>query len=233
MEAVILAGGLGTRLREVVSEVPKSMADIGGRPFLEYQFNYLKKYGITRVILSVGYKSDAIKNHFGAAFNGIEIEYALETEPLGTGGGVKNALQYAKSSEVLIMNGDTMFAVDLQKFVAFHRSKSTPLSLALRMVDAVERYGSVTIGENDRITNFAEKNTKFGYGMINGGIYLMNPRYLLESNQPKKFSLEKDFFEQIYSQEFIYGFISDGYFLDIGIPQDYKKAQVEFQKLGF
>ena len=230
MEAIILAGGLGTRLRKMVPDVPKSMALINGKPFLEYQLNYLKSIGIDKVVLSIGYKGSIIQECFKNCFNDIEISYAVEKKPLGTGGGIKNALAMVNSEEVLILNGDTMFNIGFDELVKFHHDAKSDLTITLRYVTNVNRYGSVEIDDDFRIVDFVEKNLKEGIGLINGGIYLINRKFFLSLPLPAAFSLEKDCFEKIYLTHDLYGFPCEGYFLDIGIPEDYQKAQDEFKR---
>lgn len=230
-EAIILAGGLGTRLRDVVQEMPKSMAPVNGRPFLEYQLDYLEGYGLGRVILSVGYKHEAITGHFGNEYNGMAIDYAIETGPLGTGGGLKLAMQKATAGTVLVLNGDTFFKMDLRRIFTVHRARESKLSIVLREVDEVSRYGSIEIGEDKSITAFREKSEQSGQGLINGGVYLINRKFFMEQDLPDKFSLEKDFFEKVYRDHKIYGILCRQYFIDIGVPEDYAKAQHDFKSI--
>ncbi|MCF8228746.1 MAG: nucleotidyltransferase family protein [Bacteroidales bacterium] len=232
-EAIILAGGLGTRLRSVVSDKPKSMAVINGRPFLDYQIKYLESWGIDHVILSVGYKREIIQNYFGEQFSSVKIDYAVEEEPLGTGGGIKNALPYMKGRNVLVFNGDTFFEVNLKRVFDYQRIKDADVTLVLRFVDDVSRYGCVEMDEERQITGFTEKGGKSGEGFINGGVYYFAKNYLLDFDLPDKFSIEKDFFEKYCKEERFFGFKCHGYFLDIGIPEDYKKAHEEFVRLPY
>lgn len=233
MEAIVLAGGLGTRLRSVVSELPKAMAPVNGRPFLEYQLLYLKHYGVRHVVLSVGYMHYIIEEHFGAQWNGLEISYAIEEEPLGTGGGIALACNKLHGQEVLALNGDTIFQVDLTVLKEKHIQYQSAFTMALRSVDDVERFGTVKVDEMQRITGFAEKGKQHGSGVINGGIYLFDKSLLLDAGLPGRFSLEKDFFEKQYNAVAMYGVAFDAYFLDIGVPDDFKKAQDEFKRLKY
>jgi D-glycero-alpha-D-manno-heptose 1-phosphate guanylyltransferase len=232
-EAIVLAGGFGTRLQKVLDDVPKPMAPINGRPFLEYQLNYLKSFGITRVILSIGYLSHQIQDYFGDIFNNLEIDYAVEKTPLGTGGGIKLAFEKLKTQEALVVNGDTIFEVDIKEFYALHNSKNSLFSLALRKLDDVTRYGSVLINDENQIYKFAEKGINNGKGEINGGVYIIHSDFFKNTHLPKKFSLEKDVFENCYKKLDFYGFPFSNYFLDIGIPDDFEKAQYEFPKLKY
>lgn len=226
-EAIILAGGFGTRLQEVVKDLPKPMAPVNGRPFLTYILDYLIYYQYDKVILSVGYLHEKIEEYFGSQYKSLAIDYAVETEPLGTGGGILNAFSKCTGDNVLVMNGDTFFKVDLNRFERFHLEKQSLLSIVLREVEDVSRYGSVTIGDNQMIILFSEKESTEGSGLINGGTYLIHRKLFEKHPQPEKFSFEKDLMAKLYRQELFFGMPSDGYFIDIGIPKDYARAQAE------
>ena len=226
-EAIILAGGFGTRLRGVIKDLPKPMAPVNGRPFLTYILDYLIDYQYTKVVLSVGYLHEKIEEFFGTQYKSLEIDYAVETEPLGTGGGILFAMSKCETDNVLVINGDTMFKVDLDAFEQFHQDKEGLLSIVLREVEDVSRYGSVVMDSDNRITLFAEKQLSSGRGYINGGVYLIHRDLFAKYPQPEKFSFERDLMTQFYTQEPFYAMPSDGYFIDIGIPEDYARAQVE------
>lgn len=231
-EAIILAGGLGTRLRSVVEERPKSMALINEKPFLEYLFDFLITQGINRFILSVGYKSTFITAHFKNEYKGCEIEYVTEDEPLGTGGAIKKAIEAVKGENVLITNGDSLFLGDIKAQLKFHLEQNAHATLGLKPMQNFDRYGVVLTDENGRINAFQEKQPTVS-GTINSGVYIFKRSIFEGVELPLKFSIEKDFFEK-YIQEFpFFGFVNDGYFLDIGIPEDYNKAQDEFAKLNY
>jgi D-glycero-alpha-D-manno-heptose 1-phosphate guanylyltransferase len=222
-EAIILAGGMGTRLRKVISDVPKPMAPVNGKPFLSYVFLWLKRYNIGKVIVSAGYKSDAIVSYFGSSFNGISLEYAIEDEPLGTGGAVRFALHHTSGNEILILNGDTYFPVDLDKFYSFHAETKSDFSVALKRMNNFSRYGSVECSENT-ILKFHEK--KFcKEGLINGGLYLAGKKYIESRQFPEASSLEKDMLEKETGTGKLKCLIFEDLFIDIGIPEDYRKAQ--------
>lgn len=231
-EAIVLAGGLGTRLKSVVKDFPKPMADINSKPFLEYLLNYLNRYDIKRVILAVGYKADIIKNYFGEKFKNTSISYSEEKELLGTGGAIKQALEFTNSKDILILNGDTFFGIDLRKFYQFYKNKNSNLTLALKEMKNFDRYGVIEIDNNYKIINFLEKKYR-KYGLINGGIYLLNKEFFLSLNMPEKFSFEKDFLEKYYKYYDFYGIPFDSYFIDIGIPDDYEKAKRDFKKFKY
>ena len=227
-EAIVLAGGFGTRLREVVSDVPKPMAPVKGRPFLEIVLNRLKNNGISHVVLSVGYLSESIIEHFGEHFSGMDISYAVEEKALGTGGAIKFAFGKIKSHTAFVLNGDTLFDIDLHAFERMHYEKEADLSIALRKVDDLSRYGSVQTDENQRITGFFEKGKKAGGGYINAGIYIVGKKIFDDTGIfYEKFSMEKDIFEKYFNNFGFYGFPFDAYFIDIGIPEDYRRANLE------
>lgn len=232
-EAIILAGGLGTRLKAVVGDLPKPMALVNGRHFLEYLFDYLNHYEIEHVILSVGYKHEVIENHFGKKYKEIEIDYCIEDEPLGTGGAIKKAFGLTFSKKALVFNGDTLLKMDLLRLMDFHSYKQSDFSVVLRQVEDVRRYGTVDRDENYRITSFNEKGVRVGRGMINGGIYLINKKFFEKIEFPEKFSIEKDCLEKMVGSYPFYGTICKQYFIDIGIPEDYQKAQDDFKEFEY
>lgn len=223
MEAIILAGGFGTRLSHLVPDVPKPMASVNGRPFLQYIFDYLLKNGVTHAILAIGYKAEIIERFFGHVYHGIKITYSIEDNPLGTGGAIKKALEYCNNENVFIINGDTYFVVDLNKMKEFHTYKNSDLTLAVKHMSNFGRYGSVII-EDDMITRFEEKKLT-AQGKINGGIYLLNKR-IFDPIYQKSFSFERVVLQA--GNIDVYAFESKGYFIDIGVPEDYYKAQRDF-----
>lgn len=222
MEAIILAGGFGTRLSTVVSDVPKPMAPIKGRPFLEYLLDDLNEKGINRIILAVGYKKEIIKSHFKEKYKNIDIVYSDEDIPLGTGGAIKKALTLTKDEDIFIINGDTFFDVDLKEMYQFHKKNSSKLTLAIKDMEKFDRYGSLIL-EGYKIIKFEEKKY-IDKGYINGGIYLIK-KELLNKEKKESFSFEKDILENEMLKIEKYGYKSKGYFIDIGIPEDYYKFQ--------
>lgn len=223
MEAIILAGGRGTRLQSVVPDLPKPMVPINGRPFLTYPIDYWIKQGVLRFILSVGYKRSVIQDYFKDRYKGIEIVYAIEEQPLGTGGGLFLALEALENQgPFLVLNGDTFFEVDLEKFRAFHFEKKAELTMALLEVDENNRYGGVQLGEGEKIVAFCgTHNTQ--NRLINGGVYLFEKGAISDkwmSGNP--LSLEDRLFPALLqSGSRFYGFKSAGRFIDIGVPDDY------------
>lgn len=225
-EAIILAGGMGTRLRSVVADVPKPMAPVGGRPFLEYLMDYWIQQGIERFYLSVGYLGQVIREHFGGKYRGKPIDYIVETEPLGTGGGLKYAINSTmwESPEVVVVNGDTWFEVDLAKLTKDHRQHHGAITIALKEIAENDRYGAVGVDQQQKITEFGIKTS--GSCFINGGCYLLNPEWVYEkmTAMPDKFSLEQDFLAPVAEQGYVTASLQDVTFLDIGIPEDYMQA---------
>lgn len=227
MEAIILAGGFGTRLAHIVKDVPKPMADVCGKPFLTYILDDIINKGITKSILAVGYKKEIIMNYFGSEYHNCYIEYSDEDKPLFTGGAIKKALKKCKDENVLIINGDTFFDVDLKGMFDSHIQNNADITVACKEMLNFDRYGTVSI-EKGRITEFKEK-VFTEKGIINGGIYIIK-RNLLNDIKEEKFSFETDYMEKKIKNKNIYAFLSDGYFIDIGIEKDYYKAQEDFAK---
>jgi D-glycero-alpha-D-manno-heptose 1-phosphate guanylyltransferase len=222
MDVIILAGGLGTRLKEVVNDLPKPMAPVNGKPFLYYLLDWLKQYQIEKIILSAGYRSESIIDFFGDSFSGIPINYLVEDKPLGTGGAVKYALQKTTDENILILNGDTYFPIDLDRFRTFHSENNNLCSIALKRMQNFSRYGSVDC-HDDTIIRFNEKKYCTD-GLISGGIYIVNREYFESKKLPDVFSIEKDILEKEASKSTLKGLIFDEIFIDIGIPEDYYKA---------
>lgn len=232
--AVILAGGFGTRLQSVIKEIPKPMAPVAEKPFLEFQLRYLKHYGIKNIVFSTGHLSEKIREYFGSEFQGLKISYSHEESPLGTGGGIRQAMENISDEEVLVLNGDSFFDIDLANFHELHSSFSSECSIALRKVKNASRYGTIEIDSNDRICSFREKSGLELEGLINGGVYIINRDLFLKTTPSGiNFSIEKDFFEKQLERLIIKGFEFDGYFIDIGIPEDYNKAQNDFKEFKY
>jgi len=232
--AIILAGGFGTRLQAVVNDLPKPMAPVNGTPFLSYQLNYLKYHGVKRVVLSVGYLSEKITAYYGDNFNGIEILYAHETSPMGTGGGIRTALETCDDHHVLVLNGDSYFELDPADFYKKHLGSGSQFSLALRKVNDAGRYGTIEVNAQHRIVSFKEKTNLSQSGIINGGVYILDkPAFMQHTPAGRNFSIEKDFFEKELNNFIMNGFEFSGYFIDIGIPEDYQKAQNDFKEFKY
>jgi len=233
MQAVILAGGLGSRLKEVVSNVPKPMANVAGRPFLEYLLIKLKNSGVEEVFISVGYKGSIVKSFFGSGEKfGLSISYSEEGDGLlGTGGALKFAIHFFGNrleDDFLVLNGDSFLDIDLEKFFNFHLVQNGIATIALVRVANGERYGTVKLKNNVHIILFCEKGVR-GDGLINGGVYAINKeQFSLLLPEKEIFSLEKDVFPLLINRG-LFGTEVEGYFIDIGIPTDYKKAEEYFK----
>lgn len=233
-EAIILAGGFGTRLQTVVNDVPKPMAPVDGQPFLNYVFMYLKHYGIKHAVLSTGYLAHKISEYYKDAYEGIKISYAVEETPLGTGGGIRLAMQQCETKDILVLNGDSFFDVNLDTYFGQYQGFGSDGALALRKVENASRYGTIIQGNEQGIAAFKEKDSVDKPGLINGGVYLLNKEmFMVSTPEAKAFSIEKDFFETRLSTITLCGFEHDGYFIDIGIPEDYHKAQEDFKRFRY
>jgi D-glycero-alpha-D-manno-heptose 1-phosphate guanylyltransferase len=228
-EAIILAGGLGTRLRSVVSDLPKCMAPVAGRPFLFYVINYLQIQGVEKFIFSLGYKHEAIEEYLQQRFPTISYQTVIEEEPLGTGGATRLACTKATEKNVLLANGDTMFKADINKLAALHDQKNAACTLSLKPMKNFDRYGVVELNSDSSVKDFKEKKF-YESGFINGGLYAINTEQFLKEDFPEKFSFEKDYLEKSTGSKHIkmYGSVQDEYFIDIGIPEDFNRAQTEF-----
>ena len=225
-QAIILAGGLGTRLRSAVPDLPKCMAPILAKPFIGYLLDYLISEGVTKFVLALGYKSEIVEQYVNTQYGGHDIVFSVEAEPLGTGGAVALAFTKAEAGDCLVLNGDTFFAADLKRLSAFHAETGAACTLALKPMVNFERYGTVTLNEAGQVTGFHEKQ-KTAEGLINGGIYALKKEALLNSTQPANFSFETDFLYPSVELGNIRGIIENKYFIDIGIPEDFERAQTE------
>jgi D-glycero-alpha-D-manno-heptose 1-phosphate guanylyltransferase len=225
-EAIILAGGLGTRLRSEVPDLPKCMAPVAGRPFLFHVINHLRSQGIERFIFSVGYKSEIIENWLHDQYSSLDYVLAVEPGPLGTGGAIRFALDQCREENVLIANGDTLFLVNLEQLENMHDKNRADCTIALKPMVDFDRYGAVQTSEAGKITAFREK-AHYDSGLINGGIYLLSRPAFQSLVFPEKFSFENDYLEKLNAN--VYGYAEDAYFIDIGIPEDFRRANTELQ----
>jgi len=222
MEAIVLAGGFGTRLKDVIADVPKPMASVAGRPFLEILLSMLARKGFVRVVLSLGYMADKIIDNFGDSYEGMDIFYEVEKNPLGTGGAIRASLEHCLGDHVFIFNGDTYLDVEVDEIERLWHANRNPV-IVMRNVDDTARFGRLEV-TGGRVTAFLEKGEQ-GPGLINAGCYLF-PRHILDSfTLGQAFSLESDFFIKSLKDLSFDGFVTDGLFIDIGIPEDYKLAQ--------
>lgn len=221
--AAVLAGGLGTRLRSQVSDRPKVLASVGGRPFLSYLLEHLAGSGLRRVVLCVGYMAEQVRATFGNEYLGMQIAYSEETAPLGTGGALRLALGQLESDPSLVLNGDSFCRAPLADFLAFYRWHDARAALLLTRVPDARRFGRVAIAPDDRVVRFEEKNNAAGPAWINAGVYLIS-RERLESIPPAtSVSLERDVFPYRLDDG-LYGYRADAPFLDIGTPESYAEA---------
>ena len=223
MEAIVLAGGFGTRLASRLNGVPKPMAPVAGVPFLEILLLALRNVGCRRAMLSVGYLHHIIQGHFGANFEGMQLDYVIEESPLGTGGAIRTALASATEPTVLVLNGDTFLEVDFAGMLAFHKAQSADLTLAVAHQPDIARYGEVLI-TGDRVTGFQEKG-RSGPGWINAGVYALNKNTPWPEGLAENFSFETSFLLPEVARRHFAAFQSHGLFLDIGIPEDLDRAQ--------
>ena len=226
-EAIILAGGLGTRLRSAVPDLPKCMAPVKGRPFVAYVLDYLRQQHISRFIFAWGYKNEAFLDFLNTACIPDAYTLSVEPEPLGTGGAVQLACAEVKGNNVLVVNGDTFFRFDMDSMFTLHAQQSSACTLALKKMVHIDRYGVVeTEKDTGLVTGFREKQY-YETGNINGGVYLLDKDMFLQKKLPEKFSFEKDYLERFYAEKKFYGVVQNGFFIDIGIPEDYLRAQQE------
>ena len=228
-EAIILAGGLGTRLREVLPDIPKSMAPVDGRPFLSFVIDHLRIQGIQRFVFSLGYKWEMIEQYLQQHYPTLNHTSVIEEEPMGTGGAIQLAIQKVVSENVFIANGDTLFKAKLKELSQLQKNKNAACTLALKPLKQFDRYGAVELDKEKKIISFREKQF-YENGFINGGLYLLNKTRFLDHSFPEKFSFEKEYLEKYYREESFYASVQDEYFIDIGIPKDYQKAQDDLKK---
>ncbi len=230
--AIILAGGLGKRLRSAVPDLPKCMAPVAGKPFISHVIDYCIEQGITNFVLSLGYKSEIIINYINENYPKLNVQFSIEHEPLGTGGAIKLACTKTKEKTVLVLNGDTLFKVDVNELAAFHNQQNANCTLALKPMNNFDRYGVVELNENGSVISFQEKKL-YSQGNINGGVYILNTEKFITETFAKVFSFEKEYLETYLSNRKIIGLIQDVYFIDIGIPEDFEKADRELSKTIF
>ena len=225
MESIILAGGLGTRLAAQLHNIPKPMAPVAGRPFLEILLNQLSRSGCNRVILSVGYLHQTIQQRFGASYRGMTLDYAIEDTPLGTGGALRAALQKTSTQHVLALNGDTYLYADYAGMMRFHLAERASLTIAITPQANVARYGGI-LTKDRRVIGFEEKG-RSGPGWINAGAYIFGPDLRWPPGLPASFSFETDVLMRTAGYIQPAAFEVDGFFLDIGVPEDLDRAQIE------
>jgi D-glycero-alpha-D-manno-heptose 1-phosphate guanylyltransferase len=228
MEAIVLAGGFGTRLRQVVPDLPKPMAPIAGRPFLEILLSSLARKGFSRAVLSLGFMAEKIISHFGDRYVGMELVYEVELQPLGTGGAIRVALALCASDHVFVFNGDTYLDLEVDDLESLWRSNHHPV-IVVREVPDTARFGRVEMS-GGRVSAFREKGVP-GAGLINAGCYVLSQNALDAFPLGQNFSLEKEYLAKELRRIHFDGFVTHGQFIDIGVPDDYARAQIELPGL--
>lgn len=228
--ALILAGGLGSRLQSAFPDRPKVLAPIAGRPFLSYLMDQLISTGFRHVVLCAGYKGEQIKEVFGDTYKGLDIQYSQEQEPLGTGGALRFALPLINAESAFVTNGDSYVNCNLKNYLVWYFENKPPAALLLTHLPDTLRYGQVEVDADSRVLNFEEKGTRQGSGWINAGVYLFNRRLIESIPAGKPISLERDVFPNLISIG-LYGFRCKGAFIDIGTPESYAGADDFFKRL--
>lgn len=237
IDAIILAGGEGKRLRSIVNEIPKPLATVGGKPFLDILIEQLSEFNyINSVVLAVGYKAEKIIERYKdcSKYN-FNITFSIEEELLGTGGAIKKAIKHTKTKDILVLNGDSYTEVNIKDLIITHRNNEAKITIVLLEVEDVSRYGSVRVNSQNRILSFEEKKEYTGPGLINAGIYLIQKNIFSDIEENKVISFEKEVLP-IFIRNFknnIYGYIVKGEFIDIGIPETYKIASKYLKKRVF
>ncbi|MFI5155039.1 MAG: nucleotidyltransferase family protein [Chitinophagales bacterium] len=228
-QAIILAGGLGTRLRASVPELPKSLAPVAGKPFISYLINHFSKEGIYDFIFALGYKKELIIEYLETLPKTLHWSLSEERNPLGTGGAIRKACNLSLNENIFVANGDSFFGIELGDLAALHVDKSADCTIALKPMEHFDRYGAVELDPDSRVTSFKEKKF-YPSGFINGGIYALRVDSILNQDFPESFSFENDFLGRECIKGKIFGQVQDRYFIDIGIPADFEKAQSELPK---
>jgi len=231
LTALILSGGLGTRLKSIFPDRPKILAPVAGRPFLSYLLDQLISTGFRHVILCTGYKGENIREVFGNKYNGLDIQYSQEPEPLGTGGALRFGLPLVDTDSIFVTNGDSYVNCNLKDFYTWYFENNFQAAILLTHLSDTRRYGRVEVNKLGRIVKFDEKGASRGPGWVNAGVYILN-RGLVESiTLGKPCSLEREFFPNLIGKG-LYGFRSESAFIDIGTPESYASAEDFFSKLA-
>lgn len=231
-KAIVLAGGLGTRLRTAVPDLPKCMAPVNGIPFITYVVKYLHSMGIGHFVFALGYRSEQMISYIEALLPADCFRFSVEDKPLGTGGAVRLACAGEDEQHILVVNGDTLFRADVQELAAFHMQQNALCTMALKPMKSFSRYGAVELDDRNAVMQFREKQY-CPEGLINGGVYVLNVPAFMAKELPEQFSFEQDFLEKYSPGGEIYGVKQDAYFIDIGIPEDYTRAGVELRRTDF
>lgn len=228
-EAIVLAGGAGMRLQGLRLGVPKPMADVAGRPFLEYVMTYLHAQNVQHACLALHYQAEIVMQHFGRSWKGMAVSYSVESEPQGTGGAVREAAQFLEGNDVLLLNGDTLFEISVEDALRQHEKVNADITLCACRQEEISRYGRVDCDSSGRVIGFFEKGVRRGAGWMNGGVYVIRRKVIEEYVPPGNCSFERDVIEKSCSVLREFCFKSDAYFIDIGIPEDYARAEKEFR----
>lgn len=227
LDALILCGGKGERLSSVISDRPKVMAEIHGKPFLEIIIEMLISHGFERIILSVGHLKNQVVDHFRnykpSSGKFLKIDFSEENRPLGTGGAIKKAASLIESDHFLVMNGDVLVIIPLRDFFLTHLERRSIISILLSKVPDARAYGRAELAEDGRILNFREKDSAVGEGLVNAGVYLMRRDIFNHMPEEEGFSLEYDLLPKVL-EHYCHGFVTDEEFIDIGTPERYEKA---------
>jgi NDP-sugar pyrophosphorylase family protein len=228
IDVFILCGGKGTRLRSVSRDVPKPLVEVAGRPFLDWVIDYLEGAGFRRFILGTGYKGRLIREYYTKKKKkDVSIRFSHETVPLDTGGAVKKAKRLITSNPFFVLNGDSFGAFDAAEFLRFHRGKEAPISILLRRVSRGGDFGQISRGASRRVTGFNEKNPQAKNCFINGGVYIFDQAVFSDMPAAGRFSLERDLFPRMTGKG-IFGYYAPGFFIDIGTPERFVKAEKYF-----
>jgi D-glycero-alpha-D-manno-heptose 1-phosphate guanylyltransferase len=230
LTCIILAGGLGTRLQSAVPDLPKCMAPINGKPFLQYLLDYLIRQEVKRFIFSLGYLNEIVIDFLETHYPSLQKNYSVEPSALGTGGAIKLACSHTSAQNLVVVNGDTMFMVPVTKLLQEHELHQTGCTLSLKPMNSFSRYGAVETDENLEVVSFREKKY-YESGLINGGVYALNTGYFMVNSPDGTFSFEKDFLQKQTHSGQLRAFITDSYFIDIGIPEDYQQAAKDFRNI--
>lgn len=225
---MVLAGGLGSRLRPVVVDRPKVLAEVRGRPFLTYILDQLDQAGLREVVLCTGYMADAIRKALGTGYKSLTLKYSNEIQPLGTGGALRQALNQCLFDPVLVLNGDSFIDFDLGSFLTWFYANNLEAAMLLTMVPDASRFGRVMIGEDGLIEGFEEKTENHNPGLINAGVYLLKKEIILSIPEGEFYSLEQQLFPRMKGES-LYGYLSMGKFIDIGTPESYLSAAAFFE----
>jgi D-glycero-alpha-D-manno-heptose 1-phosphate guanylyltransferase len=232
-EAIILCGGLGRRIASVLPNIPKVLAPVAGHPFIYFVIDHLRKQGITKIILATGHGHGLVREYITSTFPGtppggesIEFGFSREEKPLGTGGAIKLAFAETTTQNVLVVNGDTLYKIDLAELAAAHQGAGTLCTLALKPMHNFDRYGAVELGPDGKILSFKEKQY-CAQGLVNGGVYILGENVFTGHPLPSAFSFEKNYLEPNCSAGIIAGMVQDKYFIDMGVPEDLERARLE------